>query len=68
MAWLYGHTRYASSFDYGSVSVRTNQLGYIREESQISFNPYAYLDLNAQKLKYDIPNNTHVTQDEFDAL
>lgn len=45
-AWLYGHTHYAGSFKINDVLVATNQLGYQREESKISFSQYAYVDLD----------------------
>lgn len=45
VAWLYGHTHYASSFLFNGVEIATNQLGYSYEESTIKFNPYAYINL-----------------------
>jgi predicted phosphodiesterase len=45
LAWLYGHTHYASSFKLNNVIIATNQLGYNNEENNIKFNPYAYIDL-----------------------
>jgi Calcineurin-like phosphoesterase. len=45
VAWLYGHTHYASKFEYNGVTIATNQLGY-NYEVETGFNPYAYLDLD----------------------
>lgn len=45
VAWLYGHTHYASKFEINGVIVATNQLGYSNEEKSIKFNSYAFLDL-----------------------
>lgn len=47
IAWLYGHTHYASKFVINNVIVATNQLGYEHEEDEINFNPYAHINLNA---------------------
>ena len=46
VTWLYGHTHYANKFNINGVTITTNQLGYIREEPYIKYNPYAYLDLD----------------------
>lgn len=50
VAWLYGHTHYASSFHHGKVFVGTNQMGYQHEEYSINFNPYAQIDLKSLAL------------------
>lgn len=63
VAWLYGHTHYASSFDYNDVQVGTNQLGYSREESEIKFNPYAHINLDTIGKKLN-----KVSKEDFDAL
>lgn len=63
VAWLYGHTHYASAFDYNRVYVGTNQLGYEKEEPNISFNSYAHLDLDTLKKRLN-----SVTEEEFNTL
>lgn len=43
--WLYGHTHHSSIFEYNNVIIATNQLGYSCEGSLISFDPYAFINL-----------------------
>jgi len=43
--WIYGHTHYTSKTKYRDVVLATNQLGYSHEESDIKFDPYAWIDL-----------------------
>lgn len=44
--WIYGHTHYASKFNYNGVIVATNQLGYASEQDFINFDPVACIDLD----------------------
>jgi len=74
VGWLYGHTHYTSSFDYNGVYIGTNQLGYVREEKQINFNPYVHINLDRIKNKLNpvmvSTDNTisTVSREDFDAL
>jgi hypothetical protein len=45
VAWLYGHTHYASEFTFGNVLVATNQLGYSFEQKKIKFDPNREINL-----------------------
>jgi predicted phosphohydrolase len=44
--WIYGHTHYASKFNYNGVIIATNQLGYASEQEYINFDPTASIDLD----------------------
>lgn len=46
IVWLYGHTHWTSNFDFNSVKIATNQLGYKTEESEYYFNQNAAINLD----------------------
>jgi predicted phosphodiesterase len=71
-AWLYGHTHWASVFKLNDTIIATNQLGYSREEHDINFNEYAFIDLDKLSVinpnKLSIRNDSKCTQEEFNEL
>src|SRR5690606_14563219 len=46
VAWIYGHTHYASKFILNDAIIATNQLGYKDESSYINYDPHNNINLS----------------------